>query len=565
MPSNMTPIQDAAITRGMNTVDDPKTLKPGECVRLLNAFPGNPPRPRTGCTGLLMTSTTTFSLVPPGIAFNTNGAIYIIAWVYDSATTKYKPLSILSSDGSFTDLGSAGGAEMSSNSPVFFDLLDIHSCIYGCISQVLAGWRAAANALGHKVFESNLIVRDLCISVAGSIKTSGGLTKADSGGSIKKGWYNYAFQYVRHTSATYFEAGTMPAGMIAPYNITSSERPKRMDTFLPGACIGIEDIDNRKSIEATDAANDTTVTIDITVTGSHAKAMAQGATHLRVSRSLVQTTQLLAEDATKFFLVDLPLLGSGGTQTFTDTVSSAALEGEANQLVTGYSEAPPAAFMEYLKGRLYLMALDGRVYFSESVGGDGGVDLATAQAYPQAWSSLFKPTTYYLDCDYVDGQQATGMKRLGDDLFMFKERKIFAIFGGDPTSTPISQVSNTVGCAFPYTLTKAEIKGMFGKCILFLGNDGPMVLEEGGRVRPFSEFKIKELWPEYSQELYSELDLDWGWISHNCTAAFFKNTWWVMYQTKTGTSKIFGYYFDPDLGTGREAPNGPLEFQFAEM
>ena len=45
MPSGMIPIADPAITRGMNTVDDPKVLQPGEAVRLLNAFPGNPPIP----------------------------------------------------------------------------------------------------------------------------------------------------------------------------------------------------------------------------------------------------------------------------------------------------------------------------------------------------------------------------------------------------------------------------------------------------------------------------------------------------------------------------------------
>jgi hypothetical protein len=689
----MTPIQDVAITLGMNTVDDKKVLKPGECVRLLNAFPGNPPVPRNGCTGVLMTSTTTFIFVPPGISFNTSGAIYVIAWVYDSASTSYKPLSILVSDGTFTDLGNA---EMSSNATVFFDFLELHSCIYASISQTLATWKAAASALGHKVFESNLIVRDMCIAEAGSVTT---LEKSSTNAYLKsQKWFEYSFQFVRHTNSTAWEAGTLPSGMILPYNITSSNQPKRMDTFLPGVCIGVELPANRKTVNTSavsrrptagmltnngfghfDAAKcvdlnvsntcfdaDTgialgsnlvvdyttpvlletfvvwmaadggtnefmvqcssngtnwidaslpkvvsigpttgnqipilesittayrywrlylnnagadgpdVVEIDaygkcgvlITLAATHATALAQGATHLRVSRCLEQDTKILAQGATKFFLCDLPL--DVTTVAFSDTTSNAALEGETNQLITGYSVAPPAAFMEYLKGRLFMMATDGRVYFSESVGGDGGTDLETAQAYPQAWASLFKPTTYLLDCDYVDGQRATGMKRLGDDLFMFKERKIFAVFGGDPTSTPLSQVSNTIGCAFPYTLTKCEIKGMFGKCLLFLGNDGPMVMEEGGRVRPFSEFKIKELWPEQSQELYSELDLDYDWISRNCTAAFFKNTWWIMYKTKTvltveGTSRIFGYYFDPDLAADQNAPHGPLEFQFAEI
>jgi hypothetical protein len=234
-------------------------------------------------------------------------------------------------------------------------------------------------------------------------------------------------------------------------------------------------------------------------------------------------------------------------------------------LITGYAEAPPAAFIEYCKGRVFLMDTTGIVYYSESIGGDGGTDLEAAQAQPQPWASLFKPTSYRIDCDYIDGQLSSGMKKLGDDLFFFKERKTFALFGGDPASAAVSPVSDKVGCAFPYTITKCEIKGLFGKCLLFLGNDGPMVMQEGGRIRAFSEFKIKELWPEKSLELYSELDLDYDWIVHNCSAAFYKNTWWILYQTKAGVNNIFGYYFDPDLEAESNAPHGALEFQFASM
>jgi hypothetical protein len=689
----MIPIVDPAITRGMNTVDDPKLLKPGECVRLLNAFPGNPPRPRNGCTGLLLAgSSTSLRYLPPGIAFNYNDVIYVVTWIYDGINSDYDISTINVATGAFNGIGAA---EFAASTSVLFDLLELHSCIYSSVSHVMTHWKSSDYGVGsnHKVVESNLVVRDLCISEAGII-ASHALTLL--GGTLNPGkWVEYAFQYVRRNDAAAFEAGGTPTNILLPPNITADYKPKRIDTFLPGICIGVEDIAQRHTVEiietlctptagmlstgagaeavgnfsAANAVDGTpasgvafdvdsatagawvkidygasvtrcltkldvytlgagstnnfklqysddaatwvdgsistvlaaagwntitgtsltahrywrlylvdsgTGTIDFTQIRAYGKsgvtftmrtdsyiAYLNGATHLRVSRSLEQNTEALAQGATKFFLMDLPVLESA-TPTFDDTTSNTTLEGETNQLITGYSVAPPAAFIEYLKGRLYLMAVDGKVYFSETVGGDGGTDIETAQAYPQAWTSLFKPTTYLLDCDFVDGQQATGMKRLGDDIFFWKERKIFAIFGGDPTSTPLSQVSNIIGCAFPYTLTKCEIKGMFGKCILFLGNDGPMIMEEGGRVRPFSEFKIKQLWPEYSQELYSELDTDYDWIIHNCTAAFFKNTWWILYQTKAGTSRIFGYYFDPDLATG-EAPNGPLEFQFASM
>jgi hypothetical protein len=686
MPSGMLPVIDGPITRGMNTVDDPKTLKQGECVRLLNAFPGVPPVPRNGCTGRLLTGTQNYRYIPPGISFVYGGNIYAVVWVYDTIGAVYKPIAVNVATGAFTDLGDADfGASI-----VMFDFVNIHSCVYSAISIAMSAWELSANAIGHKVIESNGIIRDMCIAEAGDINT---IALNASGALNANKWFEYSFQYVRRNDSAAFTSGATPSGMILPAGIGANYEPIRIDTFLPGSCIGVEDSSKRETINVVEVnhtpsalmltnsglgnfsaaqcidANTATKAFDadtgvllgsylkidfgsgspvcltrfdvfmassgstneykiqysddgtnwsdasaatvvsatdwnniailssvtevhrywrlylnnagadgpdvmeircygkggttITVLTANAKAIAQGATHLRVSRTLEQTTEALAQSATKFFLFDLPL---GVTQkAFNDNTSNESLSGETNQLVTGYSVAPPAAFIEYVKGRLFLMDTTGRVYYSETAGGDGGTDLETAQAYPQAWSSMFKPITYYLDCDHVDGQLSSGMKRLGDDLFFFKERKLFALFGGDPQSAPLSPVSDKVGCAFPYTITKCEIKGLFGKCLLFLGNDGPMVLQEGGRIRPFSEFKIKELWPEKSLELYSELDTDYDWIVHNCTAAFYKNTWWILYQTKAGTNRIFGYYFDPDLGAGDDAPRGALEFEFAEM
>jgi hypothetical protein len=687
MPSGMNEFNDGAPVLGMNTADDPKRLKEGECVRLLNMFPGDPPVPRTGCTARLLTGTSGYRYIPPGISFTYGSVIYAVAWVYDPISAVYRLLMINVDVGTFVDLGAANISPT-----VMFDLLEAHACIYCSVSKAMTSWKAVALAISHKVIESNTVVRDMCIGAAAfatSITPSGNsgfLSPSDAEGD---GYVEYGFNYVRHNVSSAFTVGATPSGMILPPGIPVNSEPIRVDVFSPGVCIGVEnsiyrevhsvkmlikpeaamlsqsglgsfsaancvdgnfanvgfEVDSASAgaylvinfgsgqtrnmilfgllMESagstanfkvqysdngsayTDAAVDfipaladwnyqevvattfhrywrlyltnapgagpniheitcygkTILSFDISQ--SHATAMAQGATHLRVSRSLIQTTSALAEAATKFWLTDLPI--SVSTTSFNDTVTNAALEGEANQLITGYTVAPPAAFIEYCKGRMFLLDAAGIVYYSESIGGDGGTDLEAAQTQPQPWASLFKPTLYRIDCDYVDGQLASGMKKLGDDLFFFKERKTFALFGGDPASAAVSVVSDRVGCAFPYTITKCEIKGLFGKCLLFLGNDGPMVMQEGGRIRAFSEFKIKELWPEKSLELYSELDLDYDWIVHNCSAAFYKNTWWILYQTKAGVNRIFGYYFDPDLEAESNAPHGALEFQFASM
>ena len=685
MPSGMLKINDPSITHGMNTVDDPKTLKPGECVRLLNMFPGKPPKPRNGCTGYLMTGTTNYKLVPPGISLNYDGVIYVIFWIAD--TSGYKLLATKVDDASFTSLGSA---VITTTDAVIFDLLDLSSCIYAIVSHDMTTWNGSSQAISHKVIESNAIIRDMCIEATASAL---GLNATTNQGAFNEGKYvEYAFNYVRRNDSDAFEAGSTPSGMILPAGITSGYQPKKVETFLPGSCIGVETasfrstivgseltltptvgmltnsgfanytaaqcVDGNNAVKGFDAdtgvANGSYLKIDFgedtpvclskfkiyleagtntnvfklqysdsgggswvdasaettpdagmlnTITGfetgchrywrlllvgagadgadimyidcfgksgsfinlaaAHPYALAQGATHIRVSRSLEQDTEVLAQGATKWFLFDLPLNVS--PVVYYDNVSNAALTGEENQLVTGYSVAPAACFSEFCKGRLFLLSKDGKGYYSEAAGGDGSITLEIAHAYPQYAYSLFKPTEYYFDADYIDGQLASGMKRLGDDLFIFKERKIFAIYGGDPLFTTLSQVSNVVGCSFPYTITSCEIKGLFGNCLLFMSNDGPMVLQEGGKLRPFAEFRIKQLWPGKDDELYSELDTDYNWIVHNCTAAFYKNTWWVFYVTKAGVSRIFGYYFDPDTGFREDAPNGPLELEFAEM
>ncbi len=687
MPSKMFRVKDVPPIYGMNSVDDPKTLKPGECVRLLNAFPGNPPKMIPGSISKLLTNTQNYTFVPPGISFEYNSNIYIIAWALNSVTSEYSLIIFDKENPSaWTSLGEA----IIDTAPAQFDFYNVFQCIYAIVYPEMSTWALDYKALSHKVIESNEKIRDLCISQQGNVTSV--KEKESTTAYFTPGKYlQYAFQYVRRTDAGAFEAGTTPTGMILPVGITG--KPKRIDTFLPGSCVGVEysayritqsisitnpaasdlstgggaemlvnfneaacvdgvldvrcfdlngslataylQIDFGESLtrklnsfglyfsasgnnsvlkisysdngtvwtDATTGWSPSTVgwcdvsfsvaathrywrmtlttpdtaglayptdirieydagkiELDITdtVSSDHISGILQGATHLRVSRSLEQNTAELAEGATKFFLFDLPLIGSGST-TFEDTTTNATLGGELNQLLTGYSEAPEGCFVEYAKGRLFIMNKSGKVYYSEVPGGDGAYSADLSETYPQAWASLFKPLTYFLDCDSEDGQNATGMKRIGDDLYFFKERKTFALYGCDPLSTNVTMVSNTIGCAFPYTITKCELRGLFGNCLLFLSNEGPMVLSEGGRLRTFSEMKIKELWPDRSQVLYGLLDTDYDNIMNNCSANYFRNTWWVIYS-----GNIVGYYIDPAMSSG-DAPHGPFEFEFAEI
>jgi len=373
--------------------------------------------------------------------------------------------------------------------------------------------------------------------------------------------FGYAFTYVRRNDQAAFNQGAdTPAGMMLPPQIVGA--PQRIDTPLPGLCESITDSDNDKTIAITAASS----VVYIDIGSSHDTAIAHGATHLRVWRSRRFRSTTLAADATKLFLADLPL--GDTTTSFTDSTSDASLEGELTQLtMAAYTVAPYSEHVEYVKQRLWLYE-KGIGYYSEVVGGDGGCPTADAFNNPSKWAAMFKPTEYYVDCESRDGQESRGICRLEDDLYFFKDSKIHVLLSGDPTLAVPSEVSGVIGCPFPHTITPCEVKGYFGKAILFMGTRGPCVIQQGGHIRPFSEFKIIELWPALSQELYGELDPNTGhpdWIRQNCTAAFDDNRWYVMYLTFTGTYRCWSFHFDEELAVNSDAPRGAWRVVFADL
>jgi hypothetical protein len=265
--------------------------------------------------------------------------------------------------------------------------------------------------------------------------------------------------------------------------------------------------------------------------------------------------------------INITSVGSGTiylVPSWQDQVSDDTQSLESNYLTMDQYTGPlETEYVEYVKSRLWLFK-DGVGYYSEAPGGDGGTDNDLALAYPQKYASMFKPLTYRIDFESMDGSGSRGIARLGDDLFFFKENKIYALYGGDPNSASRTEVSPSIGCAFPYTITKADAAGYFGSCILFISNEGPMVITEGGRMRPFTEFKIKELWPDKSDELFGDLDDNWDHIKNHCTARWHRHEWHVMYENSSGVVKHFVYFFNPEKEKDPDAPYGPYQVKFAE-
>ena len=559
MPSKFIPIKDDPPIRGMNTVDDPRELKAGECELLINATPGAPPVPRKGCQGYLLAGSSSWRFIPPGISVTLAGVVYIVIWVYDSGDSAYKlKIFLPTTTGATTSLGTA-----EFTAKPYFGFLEAYSSLYCSISQEMDTWNNLADPISHKVIESASVIRDMCISQAAYINSPNRVGDESTGVFSIGDCVEYSFQFVRHNDLSAWETGTADAHIILPPGATG-KKPKELSVFVPGCCLSPEFPEYRVRIAITaDSTPHILYYVSFDVDANYNEAMRQGATHMRVCRTRRGATEVAVTGATKYFAYDFPL--NGTTLYFYDKKSDASLDGELNQLITGYTVAPVAPFIELCKQRIWLFARDGKGYYSEIPNGGGETDGTLAQANPQLWGSLFKATEYFVDIDSMDGKRGTGLARMGDDLYFFKENKISCLFGGDPSAAVPTVISNEVGCPFPGTITKAEVKGYLGKCLLFMGSEGPMVIMEGGNIRPFSEFKIAELWSSKSTELYSELYSHYDWIVENCTAAFHQNNWIVMYRTYAGINKVLCFYFDQKLSIDQNAPRGPWQLKFGDL
>jgi len=539
-------IKDIPPIKGMNSVDDPKRLQDGECVRLLNAFPGNPPAIRNGCPGSYRSFIdNTSKFIPPSVVYGNreDDKKYIVGWIYSGTFDRYY-LTYQEADYNGSDTITSLGYATADNP--LFSFKKNHGFIYCFIEDELTSWNGAATATGSKVIESLGVVRDMFIT---QFATAYDVREVSGGNLLKDNWYQYAFQFVRRNDADAFEAGTTPTGMILPPGITG--KPAYIETFMPGVIIGPESVDSRWTtlILNTTAYN----VIEIANTSEKNIAIAEGATHIRVSRTKGQDTEVIAQGTTKYWLFDIPI-GDTVDDEFNDNKSDDYIDGnEAYPLVTGYTNPPYSPFGYFHKDRMWVMNRAGIVYYSEAPGGSG-MDLEVTQLQPEAFATLFKPFSYFIDCDSDDAVNASGIETIENDIFFFKDSKIFVLYGGDPTATAVTVLSNSIGCPFPHTINKCEIKGN-GECIFFLSNRGPMMIESGGRVSPFAPYKIKELWKQVDgvkSELFLALEASGSSIEKYIelithTFCFYYNyTIWMMYSIEEfSIRKIFGYYMNP--------------------
>jgi len=260
-----------------------------------------------------------------------------------------------------------------------------------------------------------------------------------------------------------------------------------------------------------------------------AAAIAYGATHYRLYRSDHAATEEIAKGLIHRFLVDLPISGSHFAATWEDTISRASLLGESNYAtLQNYTEPPNGRYAAFGEQRVFVSGdpeKRGRMWYTEVPGGDGGTSFA--QDFPKKYATMFNLNTYWVDFDPDDGQIDTGLMVFRDDLYFFKEKKVFMLRNADVSQAP-DRVSESIGCMFPNTLLVCTVPEV-GEILFFISNIGPAFIMPGGSVRLVREYSIEQLWPNGELLNIAAGDFMTDHVRERVYAKYHNDTVWVLY------------------------------------
>jgi hypothetical protein len=596
MPKFLT-AKDTNYVKGMNSLDDPKILSDGEAAEIVNAIPDIPLKMRRGCVGKIITDS-------GGNPYRIVSKPFYVSYPATNYLGRYELLFFWRGDASgsaqlcyfnlrlpYSQIIPTSAVSISNSNvlPSKFDFTRVGNIIY----------TRASNPYDNNVE----IYKMFAIEINDRYGLEVTVRKVPTAGFNAQITLQNNIQYMPGLAVGYEYQTFSPSsafGYSATYvrrvNTTGADATGRIMTYAPGLIESPEIPSSRWGVVLpTIAPSRFSILVKpgITLTPNNN----YGFTHVRIYRtenlySTLSTSPIATLDdkinsmagAVRYFVMDIPIssfFDGNNNQLpsidqiddpyilarFADTVTPDALKGEMNQLFAFNYTLPPADGyrMLYFKNRLFLMGERGMVYFSEIPGGDGGGDLEFATTEYAKYALWFKPLTYRLELDVGEHTASTGLDYFGDDLYLFKENKVYMIIGGDPLASPLRTVNDKTGCPFPDTITRAIIGGR--EVLFYLGNAGPMLITDGGNSRPFTEFKVKELWPESRSALYrvSEITYDHSNIEL-CSAVFWNNTLWVFireYDSSVASyrpvsSKIFGY-------RSTDEANGAFEVRIADI
>lgn len=328
-------------------------------------------------------------------------------------------------------------------------------------------------------------------------------------------------------------------------------------TYLPGECEGIEDENYRRCIYTATTTDYCRIFI---VVPSSAAAVAKGATHVRIYRTLQGSTSTIAQGLSLRYRTDVAL---GNQKVFRDSMSDDILAGATNSIeVVGMSAPPSGRYIAWHNGRLWIGGnnnLPGYWFASNT---------PSNTQYPQKYASAFDLEKDYITTDPDDDQKDTGCFEFLGDMYFCKERKIFGLANGD-LDNDVFTVSHSIGVAFPNSIAFGNDPDTGKPAVFFLSESGPAMLTAGGNVRLLTEFRMRELWPgkpgETNTIFRTTLGVTTTWYTRNKVhGSWYRDTYWVAYgdsQDSTNqldTPKLCGLHYADD---GQSY--GPFDVEFS--
>jgi hypothetical protein len=367
------------------------------------------------------------------------------------------------------------------------------------------------------------------------------------------------------------------------------------NVYHTGDLEGVEDINNRLVIKSESIDSDSTAFFNVV---TFAKRLyndswgywynpggIQGATHIRVYRTIGHATESTAKGLPHRFLVDINITGDNqeyDPQYYIDRTTDDYLTGVTHYLeMTPYSIPPLGRYSLWANNILWISGVtEYEVLDNDSVspGGDDSFNYINGRVYhsvnpksgdvsydalnPQKFGSMFDLQKDYKECNANDGQNDTGLIELSGDLFVFKENSIFIIRNSNPVNNP-EEVSKNIGCVCPHTITKADVPIFGGSVVFFYSGQGWAYLLPGGEVKLFIDFKVSDV-QQYAgilkRNATGQTDQPTDWHSRTkVSSTFWDNTLWMFYgdnaddqcqineaAAANGTLKIAGFHFAPD-------------------
>lgn len=312
-------------------------------------------------------------------------------------------------------------------------------------------------------------------------------------------------------------------------------------TYRPGECEGEENVNYRRLLYTYSTTDYCRVFIGVPASVA---ALAKGATHVRIYRTLKADTGTVAQGLSHRYLVDVALRGA---TTFRDTTSDDTLAGELNVIeVTGLYAPPAGRYCFWAGGKLWIGGNpDKKGFWFAS-------QTPSNTQYPDKYASIFDLENDWVSCDPDDNQLDTaGFEFLGDAYFC-KERKIFWLSKAS-LSNEVRQISYHIGVAFPNSVAKGVDPVDLQPAVYFMSESGPAILKAGGVIRLLSEFKLSELWHWKTGIIKDSSGDPTDWHTRNKVfGVFWNSAYWLFYgdsedtDSSLNTSTVCGCRFSED-------------------